>query len=379
MSKPLDLACELIARDSQTPADAGCQDILVQRLEPLGFKAEWMNSGPVRNLWLRRGDNGPLFVFAGHTDVVPPGPLEEWHSPPFSPEIRNDVLYGRGAADMKGGIAAFVCACEDFLEHCPQPTGSIAFLITSDEEGPSVQGTVHVVNTLGKRDEVMDWCLVGEPSSREQLGDVIRIGRRGSLSGTIEVKGIQGHIAYPGDCLNPIHNFAPAMAALCSESWDTGNSFFPATRFQISNINSGTGAENIIPGHLSAQFNFRYCTESTQDSLIARVETILNQHEFEYTLTWKHSGVPFLTEQGALIQAVTETIRDQCGVEPELNTGGGTSDGRFIAPTGTQVVELGPINATIHKLNECVGVTELDQLRIIYREILEKLLGAKAG
>ncbi len=379
MSKPIDLACELIARDSQTPADAGCQDILVQRLEPLGFKAEWMDSGPVRNLWLRRGQSGPLFVFAGHTDVVPPGPLEQWHSAPFSPEIRDGILYGRGAADMKGGIAAFVCACEDFLEHCPQPKGSIAFLITSDEEGPSVEGTVHVVKTLGKRNEVMDWCLVGEPSSRDQLGDVVRVGRRGSLTGTIEVKGIQGHIAYPDDCLNPIHNFAPALAALCAETWDAGNAFFPATSFQVSNINSGTGAENIIPGHLSAQFNFRYCTESTKESLIARVEEILNQHDFEYTLSWKHSGVPFLTEQGALIQAVTETIRDQCGIEPELNTGGGTSDGRFIAPTGTQVVELGPINATIHKLNECVGVSELDQLSIIYRQILETLLGSKPG
>ena len=374
-SKTLELACELIAKDSQTPSDAGCQDVLVQRLQPLGFEPQWMNSGPVRNLWLRRGTAGPLFVFAGHTDVVPPGPLADWRSPPFTPTLRDGVLYGRGAADMKGSIAAFVCACEAFAEHCPEPAGSIALLITSDEEGPSVEGTVHVIKTLAERGERIDWCLVGEPSSRKQLGDVVRIGRRGSLSGNLQIKGIQGHIAYPDECLNPIHSFAPISAQLCAETWDTGNAHFPATGFQISNLNAGTGAENIIPGHLQAQFNFRYCTESTRESLIARVEAILDQHGVDYSLEWKHSGAPFLTEQGALVDAVSDAIHNLTGLKPELNTGGGTSDGRFIAPTGAQVVELGPVNATIHKINECVEIAELEQLSEIYRQILERLLG----
>ncbi len=375
MSKPLELACELVARDSQTPTDAGCQDILVERLAPLGFKPEWMNSGPVHNLWLRRGTEEPLFVFAGHTDVVPPGPLEDWKSPPFKPSVREGVLYGRGAADMKGSIAAFVCACEAFVEQYPESTGSIALLITSDEEGPSVEGTVHVVKTLSERGETIQWCLVGEPSSREQLGDVARIGRRGSLSGSLEIKGIQGHIAYPDQCRNPVHVFAPICAALCAEHWDDGNTYFPATSFQISNINAGTGVENIIPGRLQVEFNFRYCTESTRESLAARVEAILEHHGADYTLVWKHSGAPFLTEPGTLVDAMSWAILDTTGVKANLNTGGGTSDGRFIAPTGAQVVELGPVNASIHKVNECVKVEELEQLTQIYQQILVRLSG----
>jgi len=373
MPPPLDLACELIARESQTPVDAGCQELLAERLAGLGFIPEWMDSGPVRNLWLRRGTSRPLFVFAGHTDVVPPGPLEDWHSPPFSPSVRAGFLYGRGAADMKGAIAAFVCACEDFLEQRPDTAGSIALLITSDEEGPSVEGTVHAVKTLRARGETIDWCLVGEPSSRQQLGDVVRVGRRGSLSGILEIRGLQGHIAYPQDCHNPIHDFAPICAQLCAQTWDQGNALFPATSFQISNLTAGTGADNIIPGRLQARFNFRYSPESSRESLINAVETILNQYPIDYHLEWTHSGAPFVTEQGALVDAVCGAIRDQSALEPELNTGGGTSDGRFIAPTGAQVVELGPINASIHKLNECVGVAELVQLSAIYRQVLERL------
>ncbi len=374
MSKVLDLAQELISRDSQTPEDAGCQDIVVARLEKLGFRVEWMNSGPVRNLWLRKGQAKPLFVFAGHTDVVPPGPTEDWISPPFSPSVRDAVLYGRGAADMKGSIAAFVCACETFLNQQPNHPGSIALLLTSDEEGPATQGTVHVMNTLSRRGESLDWCLVGEPSSHQQLGDVIRIGRRGSLSGKLEIKGIQGHIAYPGECLNPIHTFAPVCAELCAQRWDKGNAHFPATRFQFSNMNAGTGAENIIPGHLYARFNFRYCTESSHESLRSRVESILDKHDIDYHLEWTHSGAPFLTAQGELIDAVCQSIHEQMGYTPQLSTDGGTSDGRFIAPTGTQVVELGPINASIHKVNECVTISDLDQLSEVYAKILARLL-----
>jgi len=374
MPSPLELACDLIARNFQTPADAGCQDLLAERLAPLGFRPEWMDSGPVRNLWLRRGDQAPLFVFAGHTDVVPPGPLEQWDSPPFVPTLRDGRLYGRGAADMKGSIAAFVAASEAFINACPRPAGSIALLITSDEEGPSVEGTVHAMGILKARGEIPDWCLVGEPSSHQRLGDVVRVGRRGSLSGDLEIYGVQGHIAYPEECRNPIHAFAPLCAELCAESWYPGNAFFPATSFQISNLNAGTGADNIIPGRLGARFNFRYSSESTRESLVARVEAIIARHGFDHRLTWRHSGEPFLTARGALVDAVRAAIRECTGAEPKLSTGGGTSDGRFIAPSGAQVVELGPVNATIHKINEYVAVEELEQLAGIYRGILERLL-----
>ena len=368
------LTRELIARPSVTPHDEGCQDLLVERLAPLGFTAEWMNSGPVRNLWLRRGEQTPLFVFAGHTDVVPTGPHEQWSSPPFEPTLRDGLLYGRGAADMKGSIAAFITAVENFLTGTPQPRGSIALLITSDEEGPSVEGTVHVVNTLRERGENMHWCIVGEPSSTTRLGDVVRVGRRGSLNATLHIDGIQGHVAYPQDALNPIHVFTRVANALQSEVWDEGNEFFPATSFQFSNVHAGTGADNVIPGTIQARLNFRYCTENTRESLQQRVEQILQAHDARYRLEWSHSGGPFLTQPGALVNAVREAVLKHAGVEPELNTGGGTSDGRFIAPTGTQVVELGPINATIHKVDECVAPRDLDTLALIYQDVLRTLL-----
>ena len=370
------LTRELIARPSVTPDDAGCQDLLVERLAPLGFVAEWMNSGPVRNLWLRRGDQGPLFVFAGHTDVVPTGPEEQWTSPPFVPTLRDGMLYGRGAADMKGSIAAFVTAVEAFLASPAPSKGSIALLITSDEEGPSVQGTVHVVNVLGARGERMDWCIVGEPSSSVRLGDVVRVGRRGSLNATLHIDGIQGHVAYPQDTLNPIHVFTRVAHALQNEVWDAGNEFFPATSFQFSNVHAGTGADNVIPGTIQARMNFRYCTENTQQSLQRRVEAILQAHEARYRLEWSHSGGPFLTRPGALVNAVSQAITKYNAFSPELNTGGGTSDGRFIAPTGTQVVELGPINATIHKVDECVDPQDLETLARIYQQVLHNLLQA---
>jgi len=374
LAATLALTQELIARPSVTPDDAGCQDLLVERLAPLGFNAEWMNSGPVRNLWLRRGEQAPLFVFAGHTDVVPTGPHEQWTSPPFEPTLRDGMLYGRGAADMKGSIAAFVTALEAFLGETPQPKGSIALLITSDEEGPSVEGTVHVVNTLRARGENMDWCIVGEPSSSALLGDVVRVGRRGSLNATLHIDGIQGHVAYPQDALNPIHLFTRVANALQNEVWDEGNEFFPATSFQFSNVHAGTGADNVIPGTIQARFNFRYCTENTRESLQQRVEQILQAHDARYRLEWSHSGGPFLTQPGALVNAVSEAVRLHAAVTPELNTGGGTSDGRFIAPTGAQVVERGPITATIHKLDECVNPRDLAPLARIYLQVLRTLL-----
>ena len=374
ISTTVALTCELIARRSVTPDDAGCQDLLVERLAPLGFVAEWMNSGPVRNLWLRRGDDGPLFVFAGHTDVVPSGPEEQWSSAPFAPTLRDGMLYGRGAADMKGSIAAFVTAVEAFLAGTAQPKGSIALLITSDEEGPSVEGTVHMVKVLAARGEHMDWCIVGEPSSSTRLGDVVRVGRRGSLNATLHIDGIQGHVAYPQDALNPIHVFTRVAHALQSEVWDKGNEFFPATSFQFSNVHAGTGADNVIPGSIQARMNFRYCTENTQQSLQRRVEAILQAHEARYRLEWSHSGGPFLTQRGPLVDAVSQAISKHCALTAQLNTGGGTSDGRFIAPTGTQVVELGPVNATIHKLDECVDPQDLDTLALVYQGVLHTLL-----
>ncbi|MEJ2060123.1 MAG: succinyl-diaminopimelate desuccinylase [Gammaproteobacteria bacterium] len=374
MSKTLELAQDLIARPSVTPTDEGCQQLLAQRLAPLGFAAEHLRFGEVDNLWLRRGQEGPLFCFAGHTDVVPTGPEERWQTPPFEPQVRDGMLHGRGAADMKGSIAAMVTAIEDFVAAHPGHRGSIALLITSDEEGPAVDGTVKVVETLQQRGEHIHWCLVGEPSSTEQVGDVIKNGRRGSLSGLLTVYGQQGHIAYPHLAQNPIHLFAPALAELTAAEWDRGNDFFPPTSFQFSNLNSGTGASNVIPGTLDAWFNFRYSTETTADVLKQRVHEILNRHGLRYDLEWQLSGEPFLTAQGELIDAARRAIRESTGRETELSTAGGTSDGRFIAPTGAQVVELGPVNATIHKIDEHVSVADLDQLAVIYRRVLEHLL-----
>ncbi len=374
-SATVSLASALIARPSVTPDDAGCQDLLVERLAPLGFRAEWMDSGPVRNLWLRRGDAAPLFVFAGHTDVVPTGPPQAWSTPPFEPVLRDGMLHGRGSADMKGSIAAFVTACERFLADGAAPRGSIALLVTSDEEGPSVEGTVHVVRTLQARGEAMDWCVVGEPSSRERVGDVVRVGRRGSLNATLRIEGVQGHVAYPEDALNPIHVFARVAADLADQTWDDGNEFFPATSFQLSNVHAGTGADNVIPGHVEARFNFRFCTESSRESLEQRVRALLERHGARYTLEWSLSGNPFLTGRGELVDAVRAALRERAGVDPELNTGGGTSDGRFIAPTGTQVIELGPVNATIHKVDEHVRAADLDLLSEIYESVLDRLLG----
>lgn len=374
MSATLDLAIELISRPSITPKDEGCQRLLAERLAPLGFKAEHLRFDDVDNLWLRKGTSSPVFCFAGHTDVVPTGPLEAWTSPPFQPEIRDGLLYGRGAADMKGSIAAFTVACENFLQKHPQHQGSIAYLITSDEEGPSINGTVKVVEVLEQRQEKIDWCLVGEPSSSCCVGDVVKNGRRGSLNGILTVIGQQGHVAYPQLADNPIHRAAPALAELVSIEWDKGNEFFPPTSFQISNIKAGTGANNVIPGTMRVEFNFRFSTEQTQAGLRAQVEAIFNKHGFQYDLQWSLSGHPFLTERGALVDAGVQAIQAVNGLNTELSTSGGTSDGRFIAPTGAQVMELGPVNKTIHKVNECVSVEDLDALTVIYEKILERLM-----
>ncbi len=374
MSPTLELARALIARPSVTPDDQGCQQLIGARLAALGFTLEPMNSGAVTNLWARRGTAGPLLAFAGHTDVVPPGPENAWTSPPFRPEVRAGLLYGRGAADMKGSIAAMVTACERFLAEHPDHRGSLAFLITSDEEGSATEGTVKVIETLEARNEKIDWCLVGEPSSVEQAGDVVKNGRRGSLSGTLSVRGVQGHVAYPQLADNPVHRALPALTELAAAVWDDGNEFFPPTTLQISNIQAGTGATNVIPGTLEVLFNFRYSTASSAASLRQRVHTLLDRHGLEYRLDWFHSGGPFLTPAGALVDAVRVAIRTVTGLETELSTSGGTSDGRFIAPTGAQVVELGPVNATIHKVNECVAVDELERLTRIYEGVLRQLL-----
>lgn len=375
MSATVELAQALIARRSVTPDDAGCQALLAERLARAGFVIEPMRFGVVDNLWARRGTAAPLFVFAGHTDVVPPGPLADWHSDPFAPVIRDGCLYGRGAADMKSSIAAMVTACERFLQTHADHRGSIAFLLTSDEEGPSVDGTVKVVEALTARGECIDWYLVGEPSSRAVTGDVIKNGRRGSLNGVLRVHGQQGHVAYPQLADNPIHRAAPALAELATVVWDAGNEHFPPTSFQISNIQAGTGAENVIPGELEVVFNLRFSTESTVESLQSRVTEILSRHGLNYALQWRLSGQPFLTPAGELVEAARSAIRAVTGMDTELSTSGGTSDGRFIAPTGAQVVELGPLNATIHKTNECVTVSELDTLSGIYEKILDLLLG----
>lgn len=374
MSATLELTKALIARPSVTPDDQGCQQMLCDRLEPLGFEAEHLRFDDVDNIWLRRGTEGPVLCFAGHTDVVPTGPLEAWSSDPFQPEIRDGMLYGRGAADMKGSIAAFVVACENFVKSNPDHTGSIALLITSDEEGPSINGTVKVVETLEARGEKIDWCLVGEPSSTREAGDTIKNGRRGSLNAKLTIKGKQGHVAYPHLADNPIHRAAPALGELAAIEWDQGNDFFPPTTFQISNLNAGTGATNVIPGEVTALINFRFSTELTENQIRERTETLLNQHNLNYNISWKLSGQPFLTAEGELVAACVDSIRQHAGINTQLSTAGGTSDGRFIAPTGAQVVELGPCNNTIHQIDECVSVADLDKINEIYEAVLGQLL-----
>jgi len=370
----LALTRALIERRSLTPDDAGCQQLIAARLAPLGFRAEPLQANGVSNLWLRRGATRPLLCFAGHTDVVPTGPLAEWQSDPFVATERDGYLYGRGAADMKGSLAAFVTAVESFVAAHPGAAGSIALLVTSDEEGPSVDGTVKVVERLQARGETIDFCVVGEPTSVDRLGDMIKNGRRGSLSGTLIVKGIQGHVAYPQLARNPIHALAPALAELAATRWDEGDPYFPATTWQCSNIHAGTGAANVIPGALDLTFNFRFCPVSTRESLMQRFEAIVARHGLEYDLRWTGYGKPFLTPRGALVAAVTEAVREVTGVVPELSCTGGTSDGRFIADICDQVVELGPVNATIHKLNERVRIADLGSLSAIYGGVIERLL-----
>ena len=374
MSDTLQLAKELISRRSLTPQDEGCLTLIGTRLEPLGFKLEMMRCGNVDNLWARRGSSGPIVCFAGHTDVVPTGPLDQWLSDPFTPDVRDGMLYGRGAADMKGSLAAFVTAIERLVTDHPGHAGSIALLLTSDEEGVAVDGTVRVVEALQARGEKLDYCIVGEPTSVTKTGDTIKNGRRGSLSGTLTVKGIQGHIAYPHLTKNPIHLAAPAIAELAATVWDQGNEYFPPTTWQISNIHGGTGAANIVPGSVEIEFNFRFSTASTVDSLKAKVHAILDRHELKYELIWLLAGKPYLTPRGKLVDAASAAIKQVAGIETELSTGGGTSDGRFIADICPQVIELGPLNATIHKLNECVAVADLDTLSEIYFLTLKKLL-----
>jgi len=370
----LRLAMDLIARASVTPEDAGCQELIRPRLEALGLVCEHLPFGDVSNLWARNAAPGPLFVFAGHTDVVPAGPESRWSSPPFEPRVRDGFLYGRGAADMKGSIAAFVTAAERFFANHDDSRGALALLITSDEEGPAVDGTVRVLQELDKRGERIDWCLVGEPSSHERVGDRLRNGRRGSLNGQLLVRGTQGHVAYAEGTVNPIHGFARALAALDAEIWDQGNDDFPATSFQVSNVKAGTGADNVIPGELEAMFNFRYSTELTADGLRNRVEALLDDHGLDYALSWRHSGEPFLTTPGRLLDATRAAVQEVAGAAAIPSTGGGTSDGRFIARNGAQVVELGPVNASIHGIDEHVSVEELEMLSRIYERILEKLL-----
>lgn len=374
MSTTLELACELLRRPSVTPDDQGCQTLLAERLGRLGFEIEHLPSHGVHNLWARRGHGAPVFTFAGHTDVVPPGPANQWTSDPFSPTIRDGLLYGRGAADMKGSIAAMVTACERFVADHPSHAGTLSFLITSDEEGPATDGTVKVVEHLVARGERIDFCLVGEPSSQSDLGDTIKNGRRGSLGGMLRIFGQQGHVAYPQFADNPIHRAAPALAELVAVEWDAGNAWFPPTTFQISNIRAGTGAENVIPGDLEVWFNLRFSTESSVESLQSRINALLNRHGLNFVIDWKLSGHPFLTPPGELVAAATAAIREVCGRSPELSTSGGTSDGRFIAPLGGQVLELGPVNATIHKANECVSVCDLESLSLIYEKIIISLL-----
>ena len=374
MSKTLALTEQLISLDSVTPEDKGCQRTLISLLEPLGFKCETIQSGDVTNLWARRGTAQPLVVFAGHTDVVPTGPINQWQSAPFTPTHREGKLFGRGAADMKTSIAAFVVASEEFIAAHPAHNGSIGFLITSDEEGPATDGTVVVCDLLKARGEQLDYCIVGEPTSVDALGDTIKNGRRGTMSGKLTVKGVQGHIAYPQLAKNPIHAFAPAMAELVAEVWDHGNEYYLPTSWQMSNIHAGTGASNVIPGEAVIDFNFRFCTASTAESLQQRVHAKLDKHQLNYELKWTIGGHPFLTPKGSLSDALADAIRAETGIETELSTTGGTSDGRFIAKICPQVVEFGPPNASIHKIDEHIEVQYIDPLKNIYRRTLENLL-----
>jgi succinyl-diaminopimelate desuccinylase len=374
VSATLKLASDLIARPSITPDDAGCQAMLIERLSAIGFECETMIFDDVTNLWARRGQSGPLLAFAGHTDVVPPGPLDKWHSDPFAPEIRHGVLFGRGAADMKSSIAAMVTACERFVSQHAQHQGSIALLITSDEEGIAINGTVKVIETLEARGEKIDWALIGEPSSHERVGDTVKNGRRGSIGAKLVINGVQGHVAYPHKVDNPIHRAMPALHDLARHEWDQGNSFFPPTSLQISNINSGTGAHNVVPGHAEVLFNLRYSTEIDAHKIMQTTRVILDKHELDYDIDWSISGYPFLTAEGELVAAAQQAIKQHTGLTTSLETTGGTSDGRFIAPTGAQVLELGPVNESIHKLNEHVDIEELDLLSDIYQSILENLL-----
>ena len=376
MSSTLELAKALISRPSISPEDGNCQILLGERLESLGFTLESMPFGAVTNTWARKGNAEPVLCFAGHTDVVPPGDLQQWDSDPFTPEVRDGRLYGRGAADMKGSLAAMITACEQFLESNPDHPGSITFLITSDEESIAVDGTKKVMEALQARNEKIDFCIVGEPSSSETLGDMVRVGRRGSLNGTLTVHGIEGHVAYPDLAMNPVHAFLPALSELSAQTWDQGNAYFPPTSFQISNIHAGEGTNNVIPGEMSALFNFRFSSEVTADELKEKTEAVFNRHYDNYTLDWQLSGNPFITEKGALTNAVSDAIKTVTGLETELSTGGGTSDGRFIAPTGTQVVEVGPVNKSIHKINEHVLVDDLDSLSVIYQSILARMLSS---
>lgn len=370
----LELACELISRPSVTPEDHGCQEIMLSRLQAIGFHVTKLRFDDVDNFWAIRGSEGPILAFAGHTDVVPVGDVNKWQSQPFFPVFKDGMLYGRGAADMKGSLAAMITACERFIEHHADHRGRIAFLITSDEEGPAKNGTVKVVEWLEQHNTKIDWCIVGEPSSTAAVGDTVKNGRRGSLGAELTVKGKQGHVAYPHLAKNPIHAVSSALAELAATQWDNGNDFFPATSFQVSNFNSGTGATNVIPGTAEIIFNFRFSTEVTQQQLQTRTEEILHQHDVDFDLEWKLSGQPFLTAKGELVESAVQAIREICQIETELSTAGGTSDGRFIAPTGAQVLELGPVNATIHQVNECVKAEDLNTLSDIYENILQRIL-----
>ena len=374
MSPTLELTADLVRRPSVSPEDQGCLDVIAARLQALGFRIERLDFGSVANLWARRGDDGPVLCFAGHTDVVPPGPREEWRTDPFEPTIVDGVLYGRGVADMKSGLAAMVTALERFVAAHPDHHGSLAVLFTSDEEGAATDGTRKVVEVLDARGEKIDWCVIGEPTSTAALGDTIKVGRRGSLSGRLTVHGVQGHIAYPHLADNQVHRFAPALAELVATQWDQGNEFFQPTSFQVSNIAAGTGAPNVIPGEMKVRTNLRFSTENTVESLQRRVLEILDRHGVNYTMDWHISGLPFLTHPGALTDAVDRAVQETLGRKPEYSTTGGTSDGRFIAPTGTHVVELGVVNATIHKVNESVRVEDVDRLSAAYERVMELLL-----
>ncbi|MDH5392109.1 MAG: succinyl-diaminopimelate desuccinylase [Gammaproteobacteria bacterium] len=374
MSSTLELTKDLIARQSVTPEDAGCQQLMAERLKKIGFEITHLKSNGVTNLWARLGTEAPLFAFAGHTDVVPTGPAEKWTFPPFEPTEHQGHLYGRGTADMKGSLAAMITASETFIARYGQPKGSIAFLITSDEEGPATDGTVRVLEHIASSGEKIDWCLVGEPSSTSKLGDVVKNGRRGSLSATLTIMGKQGHVAYPHLAQNPVHIAMPVLDELTNTEWDKGNSSFPATTFQISNLHSGTGATNVIPGEIEVLFNFRFSTELNEESIKQRVTSILDRHKINYEIEWNLSGNPFLTDQGQLVEATKTAIKSVTGYDTELSTAGGTSDGRFIAPTGAQVIELGPLNKSIHQIDENVSIADLEQLSVIYAEILKNLL-----